>query len=172
MEQSSSQRPLAARRAGPLSGRAQVPGDKSISHRALILGALALGETRISGLLEAEDVVNTAGAMRQLGATVTRDDAGAWRVSGVGVGGFAEPENVLDFGNSGTGSRLVMGAIATTPITAVFTGDASLRGRPMARVLEPLREFGATYRARARGLMPVTLTGADRPIAVEHHVAV
>jgi 3-phosphoshikimate 1-carboxyvinyltransferase len=113
-----------------LRGEALVAGDKSISHRALILGALAVGETRITGLLEAEDVLNTAEAMRAFGAKVTRDAPGSWRVSGVGVGGFAAPEGVLDFGNSGTGSRLVMGAMATTPIAATFTGDASLRKRP------------------------------------------
>lgn len=165
-------RPLQARKSGALRGVAVVPGDKSISHRALILGAMTVGETAITGLLEAEDVLNTAEAMRAFGAAVTRTGAGAWTVSGTGVGGWAEPNDVLDFGNSGTGSRLVMGAMATTPVTAVFTGDSSLRGRPMARVLDPLLDFGATYTARARGLMPVTLTGAARPIAVLHHVAV
>jgi 3-phosphoshikimate 1-carboxyvinyltransferase len=155
-----------------LRGTVPVPGDKSISHRALILGALAVGETSITGLLEAEDVLNTAGAMRSFGAKVSRTGPGAWRVHGTGVGGWGEPDHVLDFGNSGTGSRLVMGAMATTPIMAVFTGDSSLRGRPMARVLDPLLAFGATYVSRARGLMPVTLTGAGRPIAVEQHVAV
>ncbi len=138
----------------------------------MILGALTVGETAITGLLEAEDVLNTAAAMRAFGAAVTHDGPGAWRVRGTGVGGWGEPDNVLDFGNSGTGSRLVMGAMATAPITAVFTGDASLRGRPMARVLDPLTHFGAVYTARAHGLMPVTLTGAKLPIAVEHHVAV
>jgi len=165
-------RPLKARRSHGLRGTAFVPGDKSISHRSLILGALAVGETAITGLLEAEDVLNTAEAMRAFGATVMRKGAGTWSVQGRGVGGWAEPSDVLDFGNSGTGSRLVMGAMATTPITAVFTGDASLRGRPMARVLDPLTEFGATYTARERGLMPVTLTGAKQPICVDHHVAV
>ncbi|MEI9994139.1 MAG: 3-phosphoshikimate 1-carboxyvinyltransferase [Rhizomicrobium sp.] len=165
-------RPLKARKAATLRGTAEVPGDKSISHRALILGALTVGETAITGLLEAEDVLNTATAMRAFGAVVSRDAPGAWRVAGRGVGGWAEPDDVLDFGNSGTGSRLVMGAMATTPIAAVFTGDASLRGRPMARVLDPLLGFGATYTARARGLMPVTLCGAREPISVEHHVAV
>ena len=172
MGQMSSQLPLAARRAGRLSGKAQVPGDKSISHRALILGALAVGETQISGLLEAEDVVNTAGAMRQLGATVVREGDGAWRVWGVGVGGFSEPENILDFGNSGTGSRLVMGAVATTPITAVFTGDESLRRRPMRRVLEPLSLFGAHATARDGGLLPLTLRGAETAVAIDHEVTV
>ncbi len=172
MHSSGAARPLKSRRSSPLRGVAAVPGDKSISHRALILGALTVGETAITGLLEAEDVLNTAAAMRAFGATVTRKGPGAWSVQGTGVGGWGEPDNVLDFGNSGTGSRLVMGAMATTPLTAVFTGDASLRGRPMARVLDPLNHFGATYAARARGLMPVTLVGASRPIAVEHHVAV
>ncbi len=172
MTSSANPRPLRARRSGSLRGSAAVPGDKSISHRALILGALAVGETTITGLLEAEDVLNTAGAMRSFGAKVSRTGPGAWRVHGMGVGGWGEPDHVLDFGNSGTGSRLVMGAMATTPIMAVFTGDSSLRGRPMARVLDPLLAFGASYVARARGLMPVTLSGADRPIAVEQHVAV
>jgi 3-phosphoshikimate 1-carboxyvinyltransferase len=155
-----------------LKGTAEVPGDKSISHRALILGALAVGETRIFGLLEAEDVLNTAAAMRAFGAEVMRDSAGIWHVWGRGVGGFSEPDNVLDFGNSGTGSRLVMGAMATTPIKAVFTGDASLRRRPMARVLEPLTKFGTEYVARDGGLLPATVIGADRPIAIDYEVTV
>src|ERR1700743_1025403 len=129
--------PLSARKSGPLRGTAVVPGDKSISHRALILGALAVGETRISGLLEAEDVLNTAKVMRQFGATVTRDDAGqeakTGRVWGKGVGGWDEPADVLDFGNSGTGSRLVMGAMATTPIMAVFTRGAARGKQPRER---------------------------------------
>jgi 3-phosphoshikimate 1-carboxyvinyltransferase len=172
MHGSGAAKPLKSRKSGPLAGVAAVPGDKSVSHRSLILGALAVGETAITGLLEAEDVLNTAAAMRAFGATVTRDGPGRWRVWGRGVGGWSEPDNVLDFGNSGTGSRLVMGAMATTPIMAVFTGDASLRGRPMARVLDPLTRFGATYTARARGLMPVTLCGASMPICIDHHVAV
>ena len=165
-------RPLSARRSGPLRGKALVPGDKSISHRSLILGALAVGETRISGLLEAEDVLNTAKVMRQFGADVRRDADGRWSVWGTGVGGWAQPAEDLDFGNSGTGSRLVMGAMATSPITAIFTGDASLRGRPMKRVLEPLEKFGATWTARDGGLMPVTLHGTDRPICIDYDVKV
>ena len=129
--------PLQARAGGPLSGKVRVPGDKSISHRALILGALAVGETRISGLLEGEDVLNTAKSMRALGAKVERTGDGAWKVNGTGVTGFAQPQNPLDFGNSGTGCRLVMGAVAGCPITAVFDGDASLRSRPMRRILDP-----------------------------------
>ena len=119
-----------------------MPGDKSISHRALILGALAVGETVIEGLLEGEDVLNTAAVLRLLGADIVRDAAGIWHVHGFGVGGFAEPAQVLDHGNSGTGVRLMMGAVATTPITATFTGDASLCRRPMRRVLDPLALFG------------------------------
>jgi 3-phosphoshikimate 1-carboxyvinyltransferase len=164
--------PLTARKASALSGAAAIPGDKSISQRALILGALAVGETRVTGLLESGDVLSTAGALRALGAGIARGSAGEWRVQGLGVGGWNEPAGVLDFGNSGTGSRLVMGAMATTPITAVFTGDASLQSRPMGRVLEPLTLFGAHYVSRERGLMPVTLTGAARPICVDHKVKV
>lgn len=165
-------RPLEARRSGPLKGIAKVPGDKSISHRALILGALAVGRTKIVGLLEADDVLSTADAMRRLGAAVAKDETGAWRVYGRGAGGLAEPDDVLDFGNSGTGARLVMGVVATSPITAVFTGDASLCRRPMLRVLEPLAHFGSTYHARHGGMLPVTLTGAARPISIEHRVTV
>jgi 3-phosphoshikimate 1-carboxyvinyltransferase len=163
---------MTARRSGPLRGTAQVPGDKSISHRALILGAMTVGESRISGLLEAEDVLNTARAMRALGGDLLRDGDGLWRVWGRGVGGLSEPDEALDFGNSGTGSRLAMGAVATTPLVAVFTGDDSLRRRPMQRVLEPLNLFGAEYDAREGGLMPVTLKGASRPISVDYEVEV
>ncbi|HVP83897.1 MAG TPA: 3-phosphoshikimate 1-carboxyvinyltransferase [Rhizomicrobium sp.] len=169
MSTSQSLRPLTARGAGPLRGEAPVAGDKSISHRALILGALAVGETRITGLLEAEDVLNTAEAMRAFGATVTRDGPGTWRVNGVGVGGFAAPAATLDFGNSGTGSRLVMGAMATTPIRAAFTGDASLRKRPMKRVLDPLTQFGATY---DNATMPLTVTGANPALCIDYEVTV
>ncbi len=162
-------RPLRARASGPMAGEAPVPGDKSISHRALILGALAVGESRIAGLLEGADVLATAAAMRAFGAQVTRDGAG-WSVHGVGVGGLGEPAGVLDFGNSGTGARLVMGVMATTPVTAVFTGDESLRRRPMGRVLDPLSLFGATAKAREGGRMPLTLNGARDPLPIEHHV--
>jgi 3-phosphoshikimate 1-carboxyvinyltransferase len=162
---------LAARRAGPLKGVAQVPGDKSISQRALILGALAEGETRITGLLESGDVHSTAEALRGFGAELTAQGHGRWLVKGTGVGNWQSPKTELDFGNSGTGSRLVMGAMATTPITAVFTGDASLRSRPMARVVEPLLAFGVTYEGQAaKALMPLTLHGAKDAKAVEKHV--
>ena len=158
--------PLTARRAGPLKGRVRVPGDKSISHRALIFGALAVGETRISGLLEGEDVLNTAKAVGALGAQVERRGAGEWRVRGVGVAGFAEPVSALDFGNSGTGCRLMLGAVAGCPIAATFDGDASLRKRPMRRVLEPLERIGARTLTSSDGRLPLTLAGAREPIPV------
>jgi 3-phosphoshikimate 1-carboxyvinyltransferase len=166
--------PLEARSSGPLTGRVRVPGDKSISHRALILGALAVGETRISGLLEGEDVLNTAKAMQALGAKVERIGAFAWSVQGVGAAGFAQPQVPLDFGNSGTGCRLVMGAVAGCPITAIFDGDASLRGRPMRRVLDPLELMGARVAASGEGgRLPLTLEGArdPRPILYRTPVA-
>jgi len=165
--------PLAARRAGPLKGIAQVPGDKSISQRALILGALAEGETRISGLLESGDVHSTAGALRGFGAELTAEGPGRWRVKGTGVGNWQSPKAELDFGNSGTGSRLVMGAMATTPITAVFTGDASLRSRPMARVVDPLKAFGVKYEGQGpKALMPLTLHGAHEALAITETIKV
>ena len=164
--------PLTARRGAPLRGIAQVPGDKSISQRALILGALAQGEARISGLLESGDVHSTAGALRGFGAELTAEGPGRWRVRGTGVGNWRTPASELDFGNSGTGSRLVMGAMATTPITAVFTGDASLRSRPMARVVDPLKVFGVTYEGQgAKALMPLTLHGAKDARGATVHVA-
>jgi len=157
---------LTARRLGPLKGCARVPGDKSISHRALILGALAVGETRIAGLLEGEDVLNTANAARALGARVERRAAGEWSVHGVGVGGFAEPASGLDFGNSGTGCRLMLGAVAGCPITVTFDGDASLRKRPMRRVLDPLERIGAHTLSSSDGRLPLTLAGAHDPIPI------
>ncbi|SFR07463.1 3-phosphoshikimate 1-carboxyvinyltransferase [Poseidonocella sedimentorum] len=160
--------PMTARKSGPLTGVAEVPGDKSISHRALILGALAVGETRITGLLEGQDVLDTARAMRAFGAEVTQEGPGAWSVYGVGTGGFAEPDQVIDCGNSGTGVRLIMGAMATTPITATFTGDASLNSRPMARITDPLALFGAQAMGRAGGRLPMTIRGAESPIPVRY----
>ena len=165
--------PLEARCSGPLTGKARVPGDKSISHRALILGALSVGKTRISGLLEGEDVLNTAKSMRALGAEVDRTGDFAWAVQGVGVSGFAEPQNPLDFGNSGTGCRLVMGAVAGCPITAVFDGDASLRSRPMRRVLDPLELMGAKTRSSNEGgRLPLTLAGARDPVPITYRTPV
>lgn len=155
-----------------LQGQADVPGDKSISHRSLILGALSVGETVVTGLLEGDDVLDTAKAMRAFGAEVTRDENGTWHVHGVGVGGFAEPDQVIDCGNSGTGVRLIMGAMATSPITATFTGDASLNGRPMARVTDPLALFGAQAVGRAGGRLPMTIVGAVDPVPVRYEVPV
>ena len=165
-------RPATARAGAPLRGTATVPGDKSISHRALILGALAVGETCITGLLEGQDVLDTAAAMRAFGAEVTRTGDGAWTVHGVGTGGFREPADVIDCGNSGTGARLIMGAMATTPITATFTGDASLRRRPMGRVTDPLALFGARAYGRAGGRLPMTVVGAADPVPVRYALPV
>lgn len=164
--------PMMSRPCGPLHGEAHVPGDKSISHRSLILGAMAVGETKITGLLEGEDVLDTARAMQAFGATVTNHGGGAWSVHGVGVGGFAEPENVIDCGNSGTGVRLIMGAMATCPITVTFTGDASLNGRPMGRVTDPLALFGTQTVGRAGGRLPMNLVGAADPVPVRYVVPV
>ena len=152
--------PLSSGTAGPLSGRCRVPGDKSISHRALILGSLAVGRTRIDGLLEGEDVLATAAALRALGADIARQADGSWSVNGVGIGGLQEPDLPLDLGNSGTGTRLLMGVVAGHDLTAFFTGDASLRRRPMARVTEPLQRMGARIVARSGARLPLALTGA------------
>ena len=165
--------PLTARRSGPLQGRVRVPGDKSISLRSLILGAMAVGETRITGMLEGEDAISTAKAMQALGALVERTGAQAWRILGVGVSGFAQPRGPLDFGNSGTGCRLAMGAVAGCPITAIFDGDASLRSRPMRRILDPLEKFGArTVDQKEGGRLPITVKGALDPIPVVYEVPV
>src|SRR5215831_7344608 len=169
----SSPAPMTARPGRPLAGRVRVPGDKSISHRALILGALAVGTTRISGLLEGEDVLKTAKAMQALGARVERSGEGAWQVDGVGVAGFAQPAGPLDFGNSGTGCRLVMGAVAGCPIATTFDGDASLRKRPMRRVLDPLALMGARVTGAAGGgRLPVRLAGARDPTPILYRTPV
>lgn len=162
----------AARPPGPLSGSIRVPGDKSISHRALMIGALAVGETRISGLLEGEDVRATAAAMRALGAEVAREKDGLWVVSGRGIGGLSEPANVLDMGNSGTAARLLTGILATHPIFSVLTGDASLRSRPMRRVIDPLRPTGAHFTARAGGLLPLAIEGTADALPLSYRVPV
>jgi 3-phosphoshikimate 1-carboxyvinyltransferase len=159
--------PLTARRGGPLQGRTRVPGDKSISHRALILGALTVGETTVAGLLEGEDVLHTAEAMRALGARLERGDDGLWRIHGVGVGGFAQSRGPLDFGNSGTGCRLAIGAAAGSPVTTSFIGDASLSGRPMRRVLDPIEKMGArVIEAAGDGRLPLTIRGAVDPVPI------
>jgi 3-phosphoshikimate 1-carboxyvinyltransferase len=164
--------PLVARQAGPLRGRCRVPGDKSISHRALILGGLAIGRTRVTGLLEGDDVLRTAAAMRALGAAIAREDGGSWLVKGVGVGGLAEPDDVLDMGNSGTGARLLMGVLASHPFTSIFTGDASLRRRPMARVATPLEQFGARIVARDGVRLPLAMIGAASPVPIAYRLPV
>ncbi len=160
--------PMTSRRAAPLRGVADVPGDKSISHRALILGAMTVGETTIEGLLEGEDVLATASAMRAFEAEVVTGGKGNWTVHGVGVGGFGEPDDVIDCGNSGTGVRLIMGAMATHPVTATFTGDSSLRSRPMGRVIDPIAQFGAVAYGRAGGRLPITIVGAGDPVPVRY----
>jgi 3-phosphoshikimate 1-carboxyvinyltransferase len=165
-------RPLTASPAGPLTGRITVPGDKSISHRALMLSALAVGETGITGLLEGEDVLRTAGAMRALGAEIARQGPGAWRVTGVGIGGLREPDDVLDMGNSGTAARLLAGILASHPIFSVLTGDASLRRRPMARVTEPLRACGAQFTSRAGGRLPMAIQGAGDALPLDYKLPV
>jgi len=160
--------PFRARRSStPLTGTIRVPGDKSISHRSLMLGALAVGESRIEGLLEGEDVLRTAAAMRALGAEVTQDSPGHWRVSGRGVGGLVEPAEVLDMGNAGTGARLLAGVLAGQGITAFLTGDASLRSRPMARVIEPLSRCGARFFSRSGGRLPMAILGAAEPLPID-----
>jgi 3-phosphoshikimate 1-carboxyvinyltransferase len=168
----SSPQPLVAKRSRRLKGRIKAPGDKSISHRSLMLGAVAIGETRISGLLEAEDVLNTAQAMRALGAQVERTGDERWLVIGTGVGGFAEPLSDLDFGNSGTGARLAMGLIATSPIKARFVGDASLSKRPMGRVIEPLQKIGARFEAAAGGRLPIIVHGARDAVPIRYELPV
>ncbi len=164
--------PLLSRPARTLTGTVAAPGDKSVSHRALMFGALAVGETRIDGLLEGEDVVATARALRALGAGVERLGEGTWRVAGRGVGGLIEPDDVLDLGNSGTSARLLMGILAAHPFTATLTGDASLRRRPMGRVMEPLGRIGATFVSRDGGRMPLTITGTAEPVPIEYALPV
>ena len=164
--------PMLSRKCKCLTGEAHVPGDKSISHRSLILGAMSVGETRITGLLEGQDVLDTGRAMRAFGAEVEDLGQGNWRVYGVGVGGFTEPDNVIDCGNSGTGVRLIMGAMATTDMTATFTGDASLNSRPMARVTDPLALFGARAYGRRGGRLPMTIVGAADAAPVQYTVPV
>ena len=160
-------------KANALSGNITVPGDKSVSHRALILGSIAVGETHVEGLLEGEDVLAAAAAMRALGAQISRDDAGLWTVIGCGVGGLHEPDQILDMGNSGTAVRLLMGLVGTQTFTSTFTGDESLNSRPMERVMGPLRQMGAQFTSRSGGRLPITVSGSDliKPIEYELPVA-
>lgn len=156
----------------PLIGTARVPGDKSISHRAVMLGGLAIGTTQIEGLLEGEDVLATAAAFRQLGADVTRHQDGAWTVTGVGLGGLREPEDILDMGNSGTAARLLLGILAGHPIRCMMTGDASLRSRPMGRVTDPLTAMGARIETRDGGRLPLMIQGADMVLPITYELPV
>ena len=165
-------RPFRIAEAGPLTGEITVPGDKSISHRAIMFASLAVGESRIDGLLEGEDVLATAAALRAMGATIERHDNGVWRVHGVGVGGLLQPETALDMGNSGTSTRLLMGLVASHPITATFVGDASLSRRPMARVVEPLARMGADITAAPVGRLPLTVRGLCPAVPIRYTLPV
>jgi 3-phosphoshikimate 1-carboxyvinyltransferase len=160
--------PLIAYPAGSLSGDCRVPGDKSVSHRAVLIGALAVGETTVRGLLEGEDVLRTLAAIRALGAQAERSPDGGWRIRGVGIGGLVEPEDMLDMGNSGTAARLLLGVLAGHPITCFMTGDHSLRTRPMNRVADPLRRTGAEITTRSGGRLPLTITGAIDPVPITY----
>ena len=164
--------PCTARESHGLSGSVPIPGDKSISHRALILGSLAVGQTTIQGLLESEDIMATAGAMRALGAHIERSEDGTWIVHGPGAGALAEPREALDFGNSGTGVRLVLGVLASHDLTARVTGDESLSHRPMGRVITPLSELGARFESEAGGRLPLTVTGARDPMPTSYRLPV
>ena len=157
---------------GPLTGRIAVPGDKSISHRALMLGALAVGETRVTGLLEGEDVLATATAMRAMGASIEREADGTWSIHGVGVGGLLQPQSALDMGNSGTSTRLLMGLVSSHPIRAVFTGDASLSKRPMGRVIAPLSQMGASFEASPGDTLPLMLRGISPAVPITYRLPV
>ena len=165
-------RPLSIAAAGPLTGEVTVPGDKSISHRSLMFAGLAVGESRIRGLLEGEDVLATAAAMRAMGAQIERRADGEWRVAGVGVGGLLQPDTALEMGNSGTSTRLLMGLVASHAITATFTGDASLSRRPMGRVIEPLSGMGASFTASPGDRLPLTMRGLCPAVPIEYRLPV
>lgn len=167
-----SPRPFSLTARGPLRGTLTVPGDKSISHRALMFSALAVGESRIEGLLEGEDVLATAAAMRAMGSTIERVGDGAWTVHGVGVGGLLQPEEALNMGNSGTSTRLLMGLVASHAITATFVGDASLSSRPMGRVIEPLAKMGAEVNASPGGRLPLMVRGLCPAVPIEYRLPV
>lgn len=165
-------KPLISKQSGPLKGVTKVPGDKSMSHRALMFGAITVGETIISGLLEGEDVLDTAAAMRAMGAKIEQGDDGLWRVFGVGIGGLHQPQEALEMGNSGTSTRLLMGLVGGHPIKASFTGDASLTKRPMKRVITPLEMMGVTFEASEGGRLPLTVFGAQDVLAIEYELPV
>lgn len=164
--------PLAISARGPLRGTVTVPGDKSISHRSLMFAGLAVGESRIEGLLEGEDVLATAAAMRAMGATIERTADGIWHVAGVGVGGLLQPQTALEMGNSGTSTRLLMGLVASHPITATFTGDASLSKRPMGRVIDPLSAMGAEFTSNPGGRLPLTMRGLCPAVPIDYTLPV
>ncbi|NQZ13464.1 MAG: 3-phosphoshikimate 1-carboxyvinyltransferase [Alphaproteobacteria bacterium] len=164
--------PFVSSKASGINGPTPIPGDKSISHRALMFGGLAIGETKIEGLLEGEDVIRTADAMRSMGAIIKKHDDGSWTCNGVGIGGLREPENVLDMGNSGTSTRLLMGLIGGHPITATFTGDASLTKRPMNRVIKPLSQMGIEVSSREGGKLPLTTKGPQTVQPIEYRLPV
>jgi 3-phosphoshikimate 1-carboxyvinyltransferase len=164
---------LSAKRSRPLKGRVRPPGDKSISHRAFLFGLLACGETTVEGLLEGDDVMGTGKACQALGAVIERRGPGAWRIHGVGVGAILSPRETLDFGNAGTGCRLMMGVVGGHGITAAFDGDASLRKRPMRRILDPLKLMGAEVLSEAEGgRCPIVLRGARDPASIEYRTPV
>ncbi len=165
-------RPFEIATTGPLKGRIDVPGDKSISHRAVMFAGLAVGESRIEELLEGEDVLATAAAMRAMGASIERGEDGVWHIHGVGVGGLLQPEAALDMGNSGTSTRLLMGLVASHPITATFIGDTSLSRRPMARVIEPLRRMGADITASPGDRLPLMVRGLSPAVPIRHTLPV
>lgn len=164
--------PLAISARGPLRGTVTVPGDKSISHRSLMFAGLAVGESRIEGLLEGEDVLATAAAMRAMGAQIERDSDGIWHVAGVGVGGLLQPQTALEMGNSGTSTRLLMGLVASHPITATFTGDPSLSKRPMGRVIDPLSAMGAEFNSSPGGRLPLTMRGLCPAVPIDYTLPV
>jgi len=156
----------------PLKGMVTVPGDKSISHRSIMLGAMAIGETVVSGLLEGEDVMNTAAAMRAMGADIKKADDGRWHIYGVGIGGLQEPEGILDMGNSGTSMRLLTGLVGSHPITTSFTGDQSLSKRPMGRVIKPIEMMGAQVISRDGGRLPLTIKGAEKTLSINYELPI
>ncbi|WP_343610193.1 3-phosphoshikimate 1-carboxyvinyltransferase [Novosphingobium sp.] len=172
MSHSSQPRPHTFTPGGALKGTIRVPGDKSISHRSIMLGALAIGETRVTGLLEGEDVMSTAAAMRAMGATIEKQPDGEWVINGVGVGGLLQPETALDMGNSGTSTRLLMGLVSSHAITATFVGDASLSKRPMGRVIDPLSTMGAQFTASEGGRLPLTMQGAQPAVPITYRLPV
>jgi 3-phosphoshikimate 1-carboxyvinyltransferase len=164
--------PFLSTKSGPLKGEAIIPGDKSVSHRSLMFGGLAKGRTVVHGLLEGEDVLNTAAAMRAMGATITKNDDGTWTTEGVGIGNLQSPSEFMEMGNSGTSTRLLAGLVAGHPITAEFRGDASLTKRPMGRVIDPLTDMGASFEASEGGRLPMTVTGAAAPKAITYKLPV